>query len=87
MQLVFFIKYVWVVTLKVKKRTCFVNAFPKNLDSSNKEPNERWIDQVGDIYNYLFRRFLKNNKTEMYSTYNDEKSVLAERFIKTFLST
>ena len=83
----FFIKYAWVVTLKVKKGTCFVNAFPKNLDSSNKKPNERWIYQVSEFYNYLFRRFFKNNRIEMYSTYIDGKSVLAERFIKTFLST
>ena len=42
-----------------------------------------WIDQGGEFYNKLFKRFLKINNTEMYSTYNEEKSVVAERFIRT----
>ena len=49
----------------------------------NRKPNKIWFDQGGEFYNKLFKRFLKNNKIEMYSTYNEEKSVVAERFIKT----
>ena len=41
------------------------------------------VDQGGEIYNKLFKRFLKRNNIEMYSTYNEGKSVVAERFIKT----
>ena len=29
------------------------------------------------------KSFLKNNDTEMYSTHNERKSVIAERFIRT----
>ena len=37
----------------------------------------------GKFYNNLFKRFLKNNNIEIYSTYNERKSVVAERFIRT----
>ena len=51
--------------------------------SERRKPNKMWIDQGGEFYNKLFKRFLKINNTEMYSTYNEEKSVVAERFIRT----
>ena len=39
---------------------------------------------TGDkFYNNLFKGFLKINNIEMYSTYNEGKSVVAERFIRT----
>ena len=42
-----------------------------------------WVDQGGEFYNKLFKRFLKINNIKMYSTYNEEKSVAGERFIRT----
>ena len=36
----------------------------------------------GDFYNTLFKRFLKINKIEMYSTYNEGTSNVAERFTR-----
>ena len=42
-----------------------------------------WLDQGGEFYNKLFNRFLKINGIEMYSTYNEGKSAVAERFIRT----
>ena len=86
-----FSKYAWVVPLKDKKGVIIVNAFQKILDSSKRKPNKIWVDQGGEFYNNLFKRFLKINNIEMYSTYNERKSVVAERFIRTlkkiFLST
>ena len=78
-----FSKYSWVVFLKDKRGVTIVNAFQKVLDSSNRKPNKIWVDQWGEFYNKLFKRFLKNNKIEMYSIYNEGKSIVAERFIKT----
>ena len=57
--------------------------FKKILDSSNRKPNKTWVDQGGEFYNKLFKRFLKINNIEMYSTYNEGKSVVAERFSRT----
>ena len=78
-----FSKYSWVVPLKDKRGVTIVNAFQKVLDSSNRKPNKIWVDQWGEFYNKLFKRFLKNNKIEIYSIYNEGKSIVAERFIKT----
>ena len=50
---------------------------------SKRKPNEIWVDQGGEFYNNLFKRFLKINNVEMQSTYNEGKYVVAERFIRT----
>ena len=77
-----FSKYAWVVPIKDKKGTSIVNAFQKII-SEGRKPNKIWVDQGGEFYNNLFKRFLKINNIEMYSTYNEGKSVVAERFIRT----
>ena len=51
--------------------------------SERRKPNKIWVNQGGEIYKKLFKRFLKINSIEMYSTYNERKSVVAERFIRT----
>ena len=77
-----FSKYAWVVPLKDKKGTGIVNAFQKII-SEGRKPNKMWVDQGSAFYNDFFKDFLKINNIEMYSTYNVEKSVVAERFIRT----
>ena len=74
--------YAQVVTLKGKRRISIVNAFQK-IVSKERKPNKIWVDQGGEFYNNLFKRFLKINNIEMYSAYNEGKSVVAERFIRT----
>ena len=53
------------------------------LISKGREPNKIWVDRGGEFYNKLAKRFLKINNIEMYSTYNEGKSAVAERFIRT----
>ena len=77
-----FSKYAWVVPLKDKRGISIVNAFQKII-SKGRKPNKIWVDQGGEFYNNLFKRFLKINNIEMYSTHNEGKSVVAERFIRT----
>ena len=77
-----FSKYAWVVPTKDKKGTSIVNAFKKILSDSNRKPNKIWVDQGSEFYNKSFKDFLKINNIEMYSTYNEGKSVVAERFIR-----
>ena len=74
-----FSKYAWVVPIKDKKGTSIVNAFQKII-SEGRKPNKIWVDQGGEFYNKLFKRFLKINNVEMHSRYNEGKSVVAERF-------
>ena len=75
-----FSKYAWVVPLKHKKGLSIVNAFQKLLDSSKRKPNKIWVDQGSEFYNNLIKKFLKENNIEMYSTYNEGRSVVGERF-------
>ena len=77
-----FSKYAWVSPIKSKKGTSIVNAF-KKIISEKRKPNKIWVDQGSEFYNQSFKDFLKINNIEMYSTYNEGKSVVAERFIKT----
>ena len=42
-----------------------------------------WVNQVSEFCNNSFKDFLKINNIEMCSTYNEGKSVVAERFIRT----
>ena len=77
-----FSKYAWVAPIKDKKGTSIVNAFQKII-SEGRKPNKIWVDQGSEFYNNLLKRFLKTNNIEMYTTYNEGKSVVAERFIRT----
>ena len=84
----FFSKYAWVVPLKDKKGVSIVNTFQKILGSSGnalhskRKPNKIWVDHGREFYNNKFKVFLKENDIEMYSTHNEGKSVVVERFIK-----
>ena len=77
-----FRKYAWVISLKDKRGTSIVNAFQKII-SKGRKPNKIWVDQGGELYNNSFKDFLKMDNTEIYSTYNEGKSVVAERFVIT----
>ena len=67
---------------KIKKGTSIVNAFQK-ITSKERKPNKKWVDQGSEFYNQSFKDFLKINNIEMYSKFNEGKSVVAERFIRT----
>ena len=77
-------KYAFVIPLKDKKGINIVNAFNKIIKQSNRKPNKIWVDQGGEFYNNVFEKWLSDNDINMYSTYNEGKSVVAERFIRTF---
>ena len=77
-----FSKYAFVIPLK-DKRISIANAFNKIIKQSNRKPNKIWVDQGGEFYNNVFQKWLSDNDINMYSTYNEGKSVVAERFIRT----
>ena len=78
-----FSKYAWVAPLKDKRRISIVNAFQKIISKGGK-PNEIWDDQGSEFYNNLLKKFLKINSIEMYSTCNEGRSAVTERFIRTW---
>ena len=53
------------------------------MDDFYRKPNKIWVDHGSEFYNNEFKSFLKENDIEMYSTFNEGKSVVAKRFIKT----
>ena len=42
-----------------------------------------WVDKGSESYNSYFKKWLKDNDIDIYSTHNEGKSVAAERFIRT----
>ena len=93
-----FSKYAWVVPLKDKKGRTIVKAFQNILEQSNSrqsakgtsvkhvKPNKIWVDKGSEFYNAYFKKCLQDNDIVMYSIHNEGKSVVAERFIRTFKS-
>ena len=81
-----FSKYAWVVPLKDKKGISIVKAFQIILKQSNRKPNKIWVDKGSEFYNAYFKKWLRDNDIVMYSTHNEGKSVVAERFIRTLKS-
>ena len=75
-------KYAFVVPLKDKKGSSIVNEFNKIIKQSNRKPYKIWVDQGGEFYNNVFKKWLSVNDIIMYSTFNEGKSVKAERFIR-----
>ena len=76
-------KYAWVVPFKEKKGLSIVNAFQSILKKSNRKPNKIWVDKGSEFCNSHFKKWLKDNDMEMYSTHIERKSVVTEGFIRT----
>ena len=78
-----FSKYAWVIPLKDKKDISIDNGFQKIINNSKRKPYKIWLDKGSEFYNNSFRKWLKDNDVVMYSTNNEGKSFIAERFIRT----
>ena len=72
--------------MKDKKGVTIANVFQSILDSSKRKPNKIWVDQGSEFYNSSFKKWLNANGIKMYSTHNEGKSVVVERFIRTLKS-
>ena len=81
-QSILFSKHAWVVPLKDKSVIIIVNAF-QQIISKGRKPNKIWVDEGGEFYNKFLKSLLKINNIEINSIYNEGKSVVAERFIRT----
>ena len=72
----FYSKYAWVVLLKRQKGITITNSIQKNLDESNPKFNKIWVDKGSEFNNRSLELWLQDNDIKVYSTYNEEKSVL-----------
>ena len=67
--------------LQKTKKELLLLIHCKKFQTVQKE-NKIWVDNGSEFYNNYFLKWLKKNDVEIYSTYNEGKSVVAERFIK-----
>ena len=75
--------YAWVISSKGKKGITITNTFQNFFDESNLKPNKILVDVGSEYHNRSTKSFWQNNDIEMYSTHNEGKPVIAERFIRT----
>ena len=76
-----FSKYAWAVPIKDKSAASVTKAFEKII--SDRIPKNLWIDEGKEFYKALFKKLLDKYKIDMYSTFNEGKAVVIERFNRT----
>ena len=76
-----FSKYGWSVPLKFKTGKEVAKAF-QTIFKDNK-PKKLWVDKGKEFYNTTVEDLLKENNIKMYSTHNDEKCSVVERWNRT----
>ena len=74
-------KYRWIVPLKNKTGKEVASALVKLFKIA--VPSRLWTDKGTEFYNQHVRRVLEANNVTLYSTENDEKSSVAERWNRT----
>ena len=68
--------------MKDKKGITITNAFQKILDEFGRKPNKIWVHKGSESYNRSVKLRLKDNDIEIFSTHNEGKSSVSERFIR-----
>ena len=66
-----------------EKGITITDAFQKILDESNLKTNKILVDKGSEFYNKSTKLWLEKCEIEMYSTHNEGKSVVTEKFIRT----
>ena len=61
-----------------------LDDFIETVNKSKHQPNNLWVDQGREFYNSLMLKWLDDNDVLIYSLHNEGKSVVTERFIRTF---
>ena len=76
-----FSKYGWLIPLNNKSGKSVTMAFATIL--KQRKPEKVWGDKGKEFYNKDFKSLLKEYGIELYSTENEEKSSVVERWIRT----
>ena len=77
-----FSKFGWIEPLKDKKGETVAAAFEK-LFKLARQPRLLWTDKGKEFYNKNVNQLLSKKNIKLYSTENEEKSSVAERFNRT----
>ena len=81
-----FSKFAWVIPLKDKKGSSITTAFADIIKKYKRKPKYLWVDKGSEFYNKTFKEWLLQNDIELYSTFNEGKAVVIERFNRTLKS-
>ena len=76
-----FSKYAWAILIKDKTAASVTKAFEKII--RDRIPKKFWVDEGKEFYNTTFKKLLDKHKIDMYSTFNEGKAVVIERFNRT----
>ena len=76
-----FRKYAWAVPIKDKSAASVTKAFETIIN--DRIPKTLWVDEGKEFYNATFKKLLDKHKIYMYSTFNEGKAVVIERFNRT----
>ena len=77
-----FSKYGWIVPLKDKKGESVTKAFSE-IFKEGRKPQYLWVDKGKEFYNKHLKDLLEKYKIQIYSTENEEKSSVVERWNRT----
>ena len=77
-----FSKFGWTEPLKNKKGETVLKAF-KNILKTGRKPQNLWTDNDVEFYNKNFKKLLEEEGINLYSTQNEEKSSVVERWNRT----
>ena len=77
-----FSKFGWIVPLKNKTGETVAAAF-KNILNGGRIPKFIWTDKGKEFYNKNMKKLLDLHKITLYSTENEEKSSVVERWNRT----
>ena len=77
-----FSKHGWMVPLKKKTGSVVATAF-KSIFSDGRTPKKIWVDKGKEFYNKDVKSLLESKSCSLYSTENEEKSSVVERWNRT----
>ena len=77
-----FSKYGWIIPLKDKKGESVMNAF-KTIFNEGRKPQYLWVDKGKEFYNKHLKELLDKYNIKIYSTENEEKSSVVDRWNRT----
>ena len=77
-----FSKYGWAIPLKSKTGLEVANAF-QQLWKTQSPPQKLWTDKGKEFYNKHMSELLRKHSVDLYSTENEEKSSVVERWNRT----
>ena len=75
-------KYAWTKTFKNKNAKIVLHGFIEIVSESKCKANKLWVDQGREFYNSFMLIWLDDNDILMYSTHNEGKSIVDEKFIR-----